>query len=139
MQFMGSKNKIAKDILPIILELRKYGQFYVEPFVGGANLIDKVEGPRIGNDINPYLISLWQELLNGWIPPTIITQEQYSEIRKNPNNYPKELVGFVGFLCSFGGKWWGGYAKNNKGDNYADRGSRMLLKQKDKLLRTLIL
>lgn len=38
---MGSKRRIAKDILPIILENRKENQFYVEPFVGGCNLIDK--------------------------------------------------------------------------------------------------
>lgn len=48
---------------------------------------------------------------------------------KENKEYIKHLTGFVGFLCSFGGKWFGGYAKNNKGDNYADRGSRMLLKQ----------
>lgn len=45
---MGSKRRIAKDILPIILENRTPEQFYVEPFVGGANMIDKVQGKRIG-------------------------------------------------------------------------------------------
>ena len=24
------------------------------------------------------------------------------------------LTGFVGFGCSFGGKWWGGYAKDKR-------------------------
>jgi DNA adenine methylase len=53
---MGSKRRIAKEILPIILRDRKPNQWYVEPFVGGANLIDKVDGNRIGADINRYLI-----------------------------------------------------------------------------------
>ena len=43
------------------------------------------------------------------------------------------MIGFVGFLCSFGGKWWGGYAANKKGDNYAERGSRVITKQASSL------
>ena len=35
MKYMGSKARIANEILPIILKDRKDGQFYVEPFVGG--------------------------------------------------------------------------------------------------------
>ena len=56
MKYMGSKNRIAKYILPIMLAERKPDQWCVEPFVGGANMIDKVQGKRIGADINPYLI-----------------------------------------------------------------------------------
>ena len=44
MKYMGSKNRIAKHILPIILKDRIENQYYVEPFVGGANMIDKVDG-----------------------------------------------------------------------------------------------
>lgn len=129
MQYMGSKNKIAKHILPIMLAERKEGQCWVEPFVGGANMIDKVCGYRIGNDNHKYLIALLKALQNGWIPPTKISKDKYYDIKYNHNLYNDEVVGFVGFLCSFGGKWWGGYAFNKKGDNYADRGSRVLTKQ----------
>ena len=59
MKYMGSKNRIAKYLLPIILKDRKEGQWYVEPFVGGANMIDKVDGNRIGADNNEYLIAMW--------------------------------------------------------------------------------
>ncbi len=92
-------------------------------------MIDKVEGKRIGNDNHPYLIALLEAIKCGWVPPTIVSKEEYYDIKKNPSTYAAELVGFVGFLCSFGGKWWGGYAANNSGDNYAERGSRMLVKQ----------
>jgi DNA adenine methylase len=126
---MGSKNRISKDLLPIILKDKKEEQFYVEPFVGGANMIDKIGGNRIGADNNKYLISMWQELQKGWTPPTNISQEDYTNIRINKEKHPAHLVCFVGFLCAFGGKWFGGYAKNKKGDNYADRGSRVLTKQ----------
>ena len=58
MKYMGSKNRIAKYIIPIMLSERKENQTWVEPFVGGANIIDKIDGERIGADINPYLISV---------------------------------------------------------------------------------
>ncbi len=128
MQYLGSKNKIAKHILPIMLEARG-DRTWVEPFVGGANMIDKVDGRRIGNDIHKCLIALLNALQNGWVPPTEITREDYYEIKDDQKGQEPELVGFVGFLCSFGGKWWGGYAHNAKGANYAARGSRCLLKQ----------
>ena len=38
------------------------------------------------------------------------------------------LTGFVGFGCSFGGKWFGGYARNAGGTNYAAQSKRSLLK-----------
>lgn len=133
MQYLGSKARIAKKILPIILKDRKPDQYYVEPFVGGCNSIDKVSGPRIGNDSNEYLIALWRALRSGWAPPTTISKELYTEIRLNKDKFPKELVCFVGFLCSFGGKWFGGYAVNSKGDNYAERGAKSLLKQIENL------
>ena len=129
MQYLGSKARIAKKILPIILKDRKSDQYYVEPFVGGCNSIDKVSGPRIGNDLNKYLIVMLRALQHGWVPPNIVSKELYTEIQKYPDLYPDELVCFVGLLCSFGGKWFGGYAANSKGDNYAERGARVLLKQ----------
>ena len=36
MKYQGSKNKIAKHILPIILKNRTPDQYYVEPFMGGV-------------------------------------------------------------------------------------------------------
>ena len=129
MKYMGSKNKIAKHLLPVMLAERKPDQFWVEPFVGGANMIDKVNGNRIGNDNHEFLIALLIAIREGYIPPTNISKELYYAIKLNPDNYPKELVGFVGFICSFGGKWWGGYATNVEERNYADEGSRNLVKQ----------
>jgi DNA adenine methylase len=129
MQYMGSKNRVAKDILPVILKDRRPEQWYVEPFCGGCNSIDKVDGKRLANDSHPYLIDMWIALQKGWVPPSSLTKEEYYSIKKTPSLFRRELVGFAGFLCSFGSKWWGGYAFNNKGDNYADRGSRMLVKQ----------
>jgi len=129
MQYLGSKNKIAKHLLPIILKNRKPGQYYVEPFMGGGNMIDKVEGLRIGNDINYYLIEMWKALQKGWIPPDTVTEEEYHYYKKSQDLEDPAMVAFIGFMVSFGAKWFAGFSKNKKGDNYALRGKRVLLKQ----------
>lgn len=114
MKYMGSKSRIAKHILPIILDGRKDGQYYVEPFCGGCNTIDKVSGNRIANDGNPYLIAMWEALSWGWDPPKIIDREHYCEVRtcynQNTDVYPMHYIGWVGFVGSFNGKFFGGYA-----------------------------
>ena len=111
---MGSKNRIAKHILPLMLKDRKEGQYWVEPFVGGANMIDKVDGNRIGADFNDYLIEalkLIRDDVNSI--PQVITESEYNsakELRPLAG-----LVGFIGFAMSFGGKWFGGYRRDVAG------------------------
>lgn len=129
MNYMGSKRRIAKHLLPIMLEKRLEGQCWVEPFVGGANMIDKVNGWRIGNDNNFYLIEFFKALQSGWIPPDNCSEEEYKEIRKNKDGYPPYLVGFVGFGCNF----FHGYARNKKNSNYCLQSKKSVLKQKSSI------
>lgn len=115
MRYMGSKSRIAKHIIPIILDGRKDGQYYVEPFCGGCNMIDKVPGNRIANDGNPYLIAMWEALSWGWDPPKIIDREHYRDVREcynqNSDEYPMHYKGWVGFVGSFNGRFFdGGYS-----------------------------
>lgn len=138
MKYMGSKNRHAKDILPIVLKGRLPGQWYVEPFVGGFNMIDKVDGNRIANDFNYYLIELFRAIQNGWLPPTDISENEYKHIKDNKDSYPPELVGFVGFGCSYGGVFFntfarGGFQKNGKPRNYCNESRTNILKQKLKI------
>lgn len=114
MIYMGSKRRIAEQILTIILEGRKEGQYYVEPFCGGCNTIDKVPGNRIANDSNPYLIAMWEALSWGWDPPKTIRREHYCEVREcynqNTDAYPMHYIGWVGFVGSFNGIFFSAYA-----------------------------
>ena len=128
MQYTGSKRRIAKEIIPIMEKVRN-GRIWVEPFVGGANLIDKVQGERIGADSNHYIIALLQAMQNGWLPPTTITEWEYNEMRAAPELYPAELIGFAFTACSFGAKWADVYARNAKDNNYALRGHNNLKEQ----------
>ena len=125
--YMGSKDKIAKHILPIMLSERKVGQWWVEPFVGGANMINKVSGKRLGGDTHEYLIALHQAIQLGWTPPVMVTKKEYYDIKANPDLHPSHLVGFVGFPCSFGGKWRGGNA-GKRAEVVVERASRLLRK-----------
>lgn len=109
MKYMGSKGKVAKHILPIILQNRQPNQYYVEPFVGGANLIDKVLGNRIGGDINKYLISLLDSAKYNFVPP-YLSRKEVDDIKLNKDKYSDNLVGWAGIGCSYSGKWFGGYA-----------------------------
>lgn len=114
MKYMGSKARHAKHILPIILKDRKPDQWYVEPFVGGANVIDKVDGKRIGADSNEYLISMWQAVSNGWLPNKLITEDDYQSLRTSKDASNPE-TGFAAFALSFGGKFFGGYRRDKAG------------------------
>lgn len=110
MKYMGSKARFAKHILPIILKGRTDTQTYVEPFAGGMNMIDKVTGKRIANDIHTELIEMWKALVcYNWKPPHY-TKEQYQQIRTDKNGYEPKVVGWVGFNLSYSGKYFGGYA-----------------------------
>ena len=116
MKYMGSKNRIAKYIIPIMLSERKENQTWVEPFVGGANIIDKIDGERIGADINPYLISALISIRDNvkYLPKNNkeFTEEDYRSL-KNDDSYPYK--GYAGFAFSFGGKWMGGWRRDSSG------------------------
>jgi DNA adenine methylase len=92
--------------------------------------------PRIAGDTNPYLIALYKRLLEGWVPPDEISEETYYWAKDFPEKLPPELVGFIGFGCSFGAKWFGGYARNNRNRNYCLETKKGLLKQAELLKGT---
>lgn len=86
---------------------------YIEPFVGGGNMIDKVPAEiRFGYDINEYAVAYLDAISRGWLPPRAVSERTYNLVKDCPKSYPKELVGFVGFGCSYGGKFFGGYGRN---------------------------
>lgn len=113
MKYMGSKARFANEILSIVLKDRRLNQWYVEPFAGGMNVICEVDGNKIANDIHYYLIQMWEKFVCGWIPEKI-TREEYKEVRINQSKYPAYFVGWVGFNCSYSGKWFGGFAGETK-------------------------
>jgi len=86
----------------------------------------------ICNDSHLFLIEMLIGVQLGYELPESITKEQYDYIRTHKDE-DHVLTGFVGFGCSFGGKWFGGYARNTSGTNYAAQSKRSLLKDLDRL------
>ena len=134
---MGSKNRIAKELLPFISKDLKEGVWYVEPFVGGANMIDKVEhNLKIASDSNQYLIALVQ--YQGELPD-YISKEEWEAVRKCPTEYPEWYVGFCAFVCSFRGMYFKSYVKNDvlkksgKIEHYQKEQINNFKKQREKL------
>lgn len=101
--------------------LKERGQrTWVEPFVGGANMIDKVDGTRIGNDNQQYVIALYKALQSGWKPPMEVSSDFFFEVENNKDNFPKELVGYLGTQLTFGCEWWGSFRRDNTGKRKYD-------------------
>ena len=132
MKYVGSKNRIAKDILKIMIPL-KGDRTWVEPFVGGANLIDKVSGDRIGADANENVIKALKFIRDNLkdIPKNRLefTEDMYKALRSSPDT---ELKAFAGFAYSFGAKWLGGWCRGGNRD-YVNEAYKNAVKQSPKL------
>jgi len=142
MKYMGSKNRIANEILPIILKNREENQWYIEPFCGGLGTMDKVNGNCIANDKNKYLIAMWKGLQNDVNRPTIISKELYSKARIEYNNktnieFDDFMIGWIGWMGSYNGRFYdGGYSGHSVGKtkrDYISEQIRNTSKQLDKI------
>ncbi|MCL2312355.1 MAG: DNA adenine methylase, partial [Firmicutes bacterium] len=112
MIYQGGKRKIAKPIINILqqcIDKNKIKTYY-EPFVGGANIIDKIKCERkIGNDNHKELIALLKAVQSGWKMPEYITEEEYNLVKNNQGLFTDNYVGLVGFCGSFAAKYFEGY------------------------------
>jgi DNA adenine methylase len=134
MRYVGGKSAIARDIVRVIERYRHSRSVWIEPFVGGGAVLS-VAAKRYPTcyayDLHPDLIMLYQALQQGWQPPTAVSEDEYKALR---HAEPSALRGFVGFGCSFGAKWFGGYArgKNDHGQFriHHDESRRNLLRMK---------
>ena len=148
---MGSKSRIAKYIVPIIqkyIDNNNNIKTYIEPFVGGANVIDKIKCKvKYGSDINKYLIALLGRVKNGEELYSSVSKELYDKARTafndgNTSEFEDWEIGNIGFIASFNGRWFdGGYAKpgyekTKTGQRYRDyyqEAKNNILKQSDDL------
>ena len=139
MRYMGSKNRLSKELVPIINSYITTGtKGYIEPFVGGANIIDKINcDNKFGFDVHKELIALLNYVkYNPEKIPDVIYEDEYKNVKSNKEKYEDWYVGLVGFCASFGAKYFGGYARDSKNDTTGkwSRGAiKNLLKQQPNL------
>ena len=130
MKYMGSKARIVRQILPIMLNEAKARKLdtWIEPFVGGGNVIQHVPHTlnRFGSDVNPHAIEALRAIrdMPGSLPD-VVTEEAY-KIAKNSSPCP--ISSWVRFVCSFAGKFDAGYARS-KGRNHAAEAKRNAIRQ----------
>lgn len=115
MVYQGSKARVAKYICPII---QKYideigAETFIDAFCGGANVIQHISAyNKIGYDTNPYLIALLNNLDKIESVEVPISREHYNDVKESwrakDGRYEDWYVGTIGFIASFGGKFFDG-------------------------------
>lgn len=129
MHYLGGKYRKGKQIAGYLNQIRLPGQPYNEPFCGSLWVTQYIaDAPIYASDKHPFLIATLQSVQAGWVPPYFVGEDEYNFIKDNQDWLPPNLVGFVGFGCSFGGKWFGGYARDRRSDRpYSTQAQKGLL------------
>ena len=140
MRYLGGKARLAKPISQAILENTDKRQRYIEPFVGGGSVLFALGSEfeqTFASDIHEPLILMYQAIQKGWQPPHIVKEEDYQKLKEEAAS---ALQGFVGNACSFGGKWFGGYARSQRPDgswrNFACESANRLDRNRDIIEKT---
>ncbi len=114
MKYIGSKSRIAADIVPILQNIINENgiKHYIEPFVGGFNVIDKITCEnRLGNDIDPLVCDLvetcreYPALLDMLKTPT---REEYYDVRDNAYKYQGWYRAAILLFASYNARVYGG-------------------------------
>ena len=108
MRYLGGKTRIAKRLAEQINRFREPGAPFWDPFCGGLSMAVALGGEGLVSDAHPALIAVYRAVAAGWDPPKTLTESEWRAAKELPDSDP--LKAFAGFGCSFGGKWFGGYA-----------------------------
>lgn len=128
MQYLGGKSRTYKQICAFLESIRKPNQPFVEPFCGACWVTQGMSGARYAADANKALITMWKALQDGWEPPEFVSEDEYKDYKQaQDSNDP--MTAFIGFGCSFAGKWFDGYARSDNSPCYAPITKRSLYKK----------
>lgn len=128
MRYMGGKFRQSKAICQVLKPFVNEDTVYVEPFCGGmwsaARVARELHPKRmILNDINKPLMLLWEKCLEDgcdWLPvdaEQVEREYQHYRVTQDEND---PLTAWYGIALSFGGKWFGGVARNGKIETWRD-------------------
>lgn len=134
MKYMGSKKRIAKYIIPLMLsEANKIGfTTWVEPFVGGGNIIESIpsEFKKTGFDVNPHtiksLIDIRDNLNN---IPEYVSEETFKSYKGRP---AETITSFVRTTSAYSGLF-GNVMARGSNRNYALEAKNNAIKQSLKI------
>jgi site-specific DNA-adenine methylase len=134
-RYCGGKSK-CKGLIKIMNQFLSSGRTFWDAFTGSAKIVQSIrqDSERWASDTNVEMISLLKEIQNGWNPPETVDEETY-QIWFNRRGIPKwekhPMMAFCGYGCSFGGRYFQGYARDPKNNhNFANAARSALLRQK---------
>lgn len=110
--YVGGKFRQSKVWAPKILELTEDRTRYVEPFVGGASMLEKL-APKFteafAGDLNEDLVLMWEDVKSGAANdyPVGVTAKDHADLKAGIIHTGYRA--FVGFGCSFAGMWFATY------------------------------
>jgi DNA adenine methylase len=124
MRYFGGKARIGAALAGVINKLE--GSYW-EPFCGMFSVGKHVTHYRMATDAHLDLILLLRAVQCGWQPPEVVTEEEYNRLKTAK---PSPLRAFAGFGCSNSGKFFGGYARESTGRNFAANAASSLDKMR---------
>ena len=137
MQYFGGKHRIAKPLCEFLNSSLHEGQVFIDLFCGSCNVVSNIrqDVKRYANDKNRYLPMLFECLQQGMSLPEDISVEDYYRIKEMPESSNEDIAlkAFVGFGCSFAGKWWAGYARPTPKQNYPKCAFNSTMKKSNKM------
>ena len=141
MKYMGGKSRLVKHIKPFLQEaLSGTDRVYVEPFVGGGNVIQEIEcNTRIGYDKDSRTVRALKLIRD--CPESLpknnkeYTEQDYKETLKSiRDGNPTNLDCFAGFQYAWGACLGGGWRFDYAGKrDYVAEAYRQAQKQSRKL------
>ena len=128
MKLQGGKVRQAAAIARVLRRVNR--PCYLEPFVGAGSVLAQVASSFqtvIAADNHEDLIVMHRALQSGWEPPSAVTEWEWRTARHAP---PSAYRAYVGYQCSWGGRWFQGYAREGcRGDlDFAAQGVAQTLK-----------
>lgn len=108
--YMGSKEKIL-HLIRYVLDRHYKDKYFIDLFAGGFSVssyvLQKSNLKVVANDLNKYVIGLYDEILNGGknleeVKYDWISREQFEDVKNNSYLYPDWFVGYVLNVWSFG-------------------------------------
>jgi DNA adenine methylase len=134
---MGSKNRIAKELLGIML--KDIGDnYFIDAFTGGGNLIQHASCTnKIASDINKYTISFLNKIKDdiSWVPKSEaeFSKDDYMYMKNNKEAFSDFMLGHVGYNLSFGGRWFSGWSQNAARTDYIKAAYENVVRQAAKI------
>ncbi len=119
MRYLGGKTQMGKEISEVLKKYAPPDKFncYIEPFCGSLGVtVHMVDDYKCYiSDFNKDLILLWKGIKSKTFKyPRHVSKKTYMKYKVDK---PSAMRAFVGFGCSFSGKWFGGYVDTYNANN----------------------